>query len=77
MDRATDAIADPPMREAIVDMCVAVLRTTEFPDADARSVFEKPAHAAAFLDLLRDCRPLPVVRDLIAEIEDRHGHSRA
>lgn len=77
MDRATTADVNPPMRDAIVDMCVAVLRATEFPDADARSVFENAAQAEAFLDLLHDCRPLPVIRDLIAEVEERHSDGRA
>jgi hypothetical protein len=63
------------MRDEIIDMCVEVVRRTRYPDADRESVWRNPAHAAAVVALLKDCRPLPVIRDLIGEMERSHGLS--
>ena len=55
------------MREEIIEMCLEAVRRTRFPDATHESVRQNPAHAAAMVALLEDCRPLPVVRALIDE----------
>lgn len=63
------------MRDEIVAICVEALRESGYPDADADAIWRDPALRRAFLALLRDCRPLPVIQELIAELEA--GNSRA
>lgn len=58
------------MRQEIIEICVQALRKSGHPGATAENVFTDDAHGTAFLDLLRDCRPLKVVRELIKEVED-------
>lgn len=58
------------MRQEIIEICVEALRESGHPGATAENVFTDDAHGAAFLDLLRDCRPLKVIRELIMEVED-------
>ena len=58
------------MRQEIIEICVAALRKTGHPAATAENVFTDDAHGAAFLEFLRDCRPLKVIRELIKEVED-------
>jgi hypothetical protein len=60
---------DRIMRDEIMSMCVEVLRRTGYPEASPESAKNDPEHAAAVLALLKDCRPLPVVQDLIDELE--------
>jgi hypothetical protein len=57
------------MRDEILDMCIEVLRRTRYPDASRASVRHDPEHAAAVVGLLKDCRPLPLIRALIDELE--------
>jgi hypothetical protein len=57
------------MRDEILAMCLEAMRRTSFPDASPASLRTNPAHAAAIVALLRDCHPLPVVRELIDEYE--------
>jgi hypothetical protein len=57
------------MRAEIVEICAEALRGNGFADASAEAIARDPRLATAALELLRDCRPLPVVRDLIAELE--------
>jgi hypothetical protein len=52
-----------PMRDEIIAMCLARL---DAPSLDA--VRADPALAARMVQLLRDCPPLPVVRQLLAEL---------
>jgi hypothetical protein len=51
------------MRDEIIAMCLARL---DAPSLDA--VRADPALAAQMVRLLRDCPPLPIVRQLIAEL---------
>ncbi len=57
------------MRAEIVTMCADALRENGVAGASAEAIVRDPRVAAAALDLLRDCRPLPVVLELIAELE--------
>ena len=57
------------MRDAIIAMCLEAIQRNGHPQATRETLRRDPAHAAAALALLRDCRPLPVIRDLIAELE--------
>lgn len=56
------------MRDEILDICLETLRGQGFPDATAESVRRDPALAAATVELLRDCRPMPVIVALIDEL---------
>ncbi|MCR9221101.1 MAG: hypothetical protein NXI21_12835 [Alphaproteobacteria bacterium] len=69
-----DRVRDGPMRDEILTMVVEALNRQGQPDLTAESVRRNPAHREAALDMLRDCRPMPVVLALIAEIEaERDG----
>ncbi len=57
------------MRDEIVEICAEAMRDQGYPEATVASVRRDPRHAAAALAMLRDCRPMPVVLEVIAELE--------
>lgn len=57
------------MRAAIVAMVLASVRRFVDSSATLASVRTDPAHRAAFIATLEDCRPLPVVRAILADVE--------
>lgn len=57
------------MRDEIIEICADALRGQGFPEADAAGLTRDPRLAKAALALLRDCRPMPVVLGVIAELE--------
>jgi hypothetical protein len=57
------------MRDEIVAMCVDVLRQAGHEQVAAENIMTDEVYSAEFLNLLRDCRPLLVVRELVAEVE--------
>jgi hypothetical protein len=57
------------MRDEIVAMCVEVLRRAGHEQVAAETIMTDEVYSAEFLNLLRDCRPLLVVRELVAEVE--------
>jgi hypothetical protein len=57
------------MRDEILDICAETLRGQGYNAAQVPALFSEPALAAAAVALLRDCRPMPVILDLIAELE--------
>jgi hypothetical protein len=61
------------MRAEITQICIEALRRAGHPDATAESVRTEPGQRAAFLELLRACRPLPVIGEMIAELELRNN----
>jgi hypothetical protein len=56
------------MRDEIIEMCLARLRE---PPPSLSEALADPGLSDGLLRLLRDCPPLLVVRQLIAEIESR------
>lgn len=64
------------MRAEIVEICAEALRGNGFADASADTIGRDPALASAAVALLRDCRPLPVVLELIAELEAVAGEGK-
>ncbi len=61
-------VRDGPMREEIIRMAVEALNR-EHPELTADSVNRDPRHRLLFVELLRDCRPLPIIREIIADAE--------
>lgn len=61
------------MREEIVGMCVDVLRRAGDERVAAETIMVEEACSADFLRLLRDCRPLLVIRELISEVESERA----
>lgn len=55
---------DPAMREEIVEILLAALRRQGHPEISRESLAACEDQRAAFLALLDDCRPLPVIRRL-------------
>jgi hypothetical protein len=56
------------MRAEIVRICADALRDQGHGDATEAVLLSDPRLAAAALRLLEDCRPLPVVVDLMDEL---------
>jgi hypothetical protein len=56
------------MRDEVIDICVEALRA-QGERVDRDTIMTDPRLAALFLDLLRDCRPLPVITTLAREVE--------
>jgi hypothetical protein len=65
------------MREEIVEMCAQALRGQGHPGATSEGILSDAALAKAAAALLRDCRPMPVVLDLIAELDSVGAEARA
>lgn len=62
-------LRDGPMQEEIVEMAVEALNAQGYADLTVDTVNRNPVHRAAFVTLLRDCRPLPVILELIEDAE--------
>ena len=56
------------MRDEIVRICADALREQGHGDVTEAALLTDPHIAAAALRLLEDCRPLPVVVDLMGEL---------
>ncbi len=56
------------MEEEILQMVIDALNQQGYPGLDRESLSTNRAHREAALDMLGDCRPLPVVRQLIDRI---------
>ena len=56
------------MRAEIVRICADALRDQGHGDVTDAALLSDPRLAAAALRLLEDCRPLPVVVDLMADL---------
>ncbi len=57
------------MRDEILDICAETLRGQGHAAATGARLFEDRALAAAAAALLRDCRPMPVIVALIADLD--------
>ena len=61
----------PTMRAQIVDIVLDALRKQGYPDMTLETVAADDDHRRAFIEMLEDCRPLPVVRQLIEDARRR------
>ncbi|MCY4261016.1 MAG: hypothetical protein OXC91_12245 [Rhodobacteraceae bacterium] len=57
------------MRDEIIRIVVDALNEQGFPGLTLHTVRCDSTHREAFIDMLRDCRPLPVVMNLIRDAE--------
>jgi hypothetical protein len=62
-------LRDGPMDREILVMAVEALNKQGHPDITLESAERDAAHRSLVIDMLRDCRPMPVVLDLIARLE--------
>ncbi len=58
------------MREKIIEIIIAALNAQGFPDMSLETVRSNPDHTEAFLLLLSDCRPLPVILNIMADTRE-------
>lgn len=65
-----ERLRDGTMREEIMTMVVEALNAQGFPGLSLDTIRSETAHRNAAVELLRDCRPLPVVLALIDELEN-------
>jgi len=64
-----DRVRDGPMRNEIMTMVIEALNKQGYPDLDEVTISQNPAHRRAVIEMLRDCRPMPVVLELIEDVE--------
>lgn len=62
---------DGTMAEEILRIVVEALNRQGYPDLSIDTLETNAAHRDAAIDMLRDCRPLPVIRELIDQLESR------
>ncbi len=60
---------DGSMEEEILRIVIEALNRQGYPDLTVDTLATEAAHRDAAIDMLRDCRPLPVIRDLIGKLE--------
>jgi nitrogen regulatory protein PII len=58
--RITEIYGDD-MRTELIEIVLDALQRQGFPSMTRQSVVADPAHRAAFIGLLEDCRPMPIV----------------
>jgi hypothetical protein len=57
------------MRAELIEIVLDALQRQGFPDMTRASVVANPAHRAAFVGMLADCRPMPIVLRVKADAE--------
>ncbi|MCC6008215.1 MAG: hypothetical protein JJU40_11105 [Rhodobacteraceae bacterium] len=63
-----DFLRDGPMRHEIIVMTVEALNRQGYPDLSTDTIWSKSDHRDAAVGLLEDCRPLPIVLELIDDL---------
>lgn len=58
------------MEAQILKVVIDALNDQGYPGLSPESLRDNPDHRAAAVDMLRDCRPMPVIRSMIEKIED-------
>ncbi len=64
-----DFLRDGSMRHEIIVMAVEAANKQGYPNVNDQSIWSEKEHRELMLDYLKDCRPLPVILELIAEFE--------
>lgn len=60
------------MEAQILKVVVDALNDQGYPGLSPESLRDNADHRAAAVDMLRDCRPMPIIRAMIAKIEGGH-----
>jgi hypothetical protein len=58
------------MREQVIDIIIDALTRQGYPTLDRKSVRENETHRSAMLEMLKDCRPLPVIEDVKRDLRE-------
>lgn len=64
-----DFLRDGTMRHEIIVMAVEAANKHGYPDVSRDSIWSNPKHRALMIDYLNDCRPLPLIKQMIADFE--------
>jgi len=64
-----DFLRDGPMRYEIIVMAVEAANKQGNPDVSRESIWSNKEHRNLMLDFLVDCRPMPVVLELIRDLK--------
>ncbi len=64
-----DFLRDGPMRHEIIVMAVEAANKQGYPGLDRQTIWSKPEHRDVIIDFLNDCRPLPIIKELIVELQ--------
>jgi hypothetical protein len=62
-------LRDGPMDREILTMVIEALNKQGHPEITLDSIQVEPAQRALVIDMLRECRPMPVVLDVISQLE--------
>jgi hypothetical protein len=69
MSRITEIHGDE-MREQVIDIIIDALNNQGRPNLTRSSVRSVPQDRSAFIALLDDCRPLPVILELKEDVRE-------
>jgi len=58
------------MEEQILKVVIEALNRQGYPGLSPDSLRTNSQHRAAAIDMLQDCRPMPVIRSMIEKIEN-------
>jgi len=64
-----DFLRDGPMDHEIVRMSVEAANKQGFPNLTTETIWSNPEHTSLMIDYLKDCRPLPIILDMIKKFE--------
>ena len=65
-----EPVRDGPMREEIIRMVIDALNAQGLSKLDRDSIRRDAKDRAAFVEMLEDCRPLPVITQLIEDARE-------
>ncbi|MGY6534640.1 MAG: hypothetical protein ACXIVG_04765 [Pararhodobacter sp.] len=63
-----DFLRDGPMRHEITVMMVEALNRQGYPDLTAETIWSRAEHRDVAIEILEDCRPMPIVLELIDDL---------
>ena len=65
--RITEIFGDD-MRSEVIEIVLDALNRQGWPSMTRDSAVADPAHRAAFLAMLEDCRPMPIILSIKADL---------
>lgn len=64
-----DFIRDGPMRQEIITMAVEAAHKHGYEGVTKETIWSDPSHRELMVDYLSDCRPLPLILEMIKEFK--------